>query len=146
MKHKGSTTDYLRQRDDALMKAYRDALRAADTAAPYNYPDICRRVADSPSPRFWVSEERAAAVIGAIENGKPLPPMRGARREMFAEIHRRYLKEKAADPGGTVFALAVKIVNSPAPKFYLTPLTVGDFIQRIKKRRRQDAIHRRQTT
>lgn len=95
-------------------------------------PNIFELVADSPASRFWVSEERATIVISAMAAGKPLPRMRHNKREMFDEIYRRFLIERKANPNKSTYELVAKIVNQPAPKFYLTPRTVGEFIYRIK--------------
>ena len=51
---------------------------------------------------------------------------------MFEEIFRRYTAAQAADPTRSVFEIVADVVNQPAPKFYLTPRTVGEFIYRIK--------------
>ena len=61
-----------------------------------------------------------------------MPRMRSNKREMFEEIYRRYLLMRKDYPDKSVYELVTKIVNQPAPKFYLTPRTVGEFIYRIK--------------
>lgn len=129
MKYFGSILDFTKQRNADLMRAFRRQLAAADFIV---MPDIFELVAESPSARFWVSEERAAIVISAMAAGKPMPRMRSNKREMFEEIYRRFLVARNNNPGKTVYELVADIVNQPAPKFYLTPRTVGEFIYRIK--------------
>ena len=129
MKHFGSILDFTRQRNTDLMRVYRQKLAEAHVVT---MPDIFRLVAESPASRFWVSEERAAVVISAMEAGKPMPRMRSNKIEMFQEIHRRYLLMRVSRPQGSLCELVAEIVNQPAPKFYLTPRTVGEFIYRIK--------------
>jgi hypothetical protein len=121
--------DFTRQRNDDLMRAFREQLALARFIV---MPEIFELVAESPASRFWVSEERAAIVIAAMEAGKPLTRMRRNKREMFEEIYRRYLIERKNNPRKSVYELVTRIVNQPAPKFYLTPRTVGEFIYRIK--------------
>lgn len=111
------------------MRAFREQLALARFIV---MPEIFELVAESPASRFWVSEERAAIVIAAMEAGKPLTRMRRNKREMFEEIYRRYLIERKNNPRKSVYDLVTRIVNQPAPKFYLTPRTVGEFIYRIK--------------
>lgn len=111
------------------MRAFREQLALARFIV---MPEIFELVAESPASRFWVSEERAAIVIAAMEAGKPLTRMRRNKREMFEEIYRRYLIEREKNPKKSVYELVTRIVNQPAPKFYLTPRTVGEFIYRIK--------------
>ena len=129
MKYFGSILDFTRERNADLMRVYRDRLAEASIIV---MPVIFQLVADSPASRFWVSEERAAIVISAMAAGKPMPRMRSNKREMFEEIYRRYLLMREDYPDKSVYELVTKIVNQPAPKFYLTPRTVGEFIYRIK--------------
>lgn len=95
-------------------------------------PEIHKMVAESPSSRFWVSEERASIVVSAMLAGKPLPRMNKNKLEMFKEIFTRFLQLKKIFPKRSVYDLVFDIVNQPAPKFYMTPRTVGEYINRIK--------------
>lgn len=129
MKHFGSILDFTRERNADLMRAYRHHLALANFIV---MPEIFELVASSPASRFWVSEERATIVISAMLAGRPLPRMRENKREMFDEIFRRFLILRRDNPAMSVFELVSRIVNSPAPKFYLTARSVGEFIYRIK--------------
>ena len=117
MKYFGSILEFTRARNIDLMRAYREKLAEASIIV---MPVIFELVAESPASRFWVSEERAAIV------------MRRNKREMFEEIYRRFIIMKQEFPDKSVYELVTNIVNQPAPKFYLTPRTVGEFIYRIK--------------
>lgn len=130
MKYFGSSVYFTRQRNADIMRAYRLCLAEAEVI---RLPDIFRRVAESPSSRFWVSEERAAIVISAMQAGRPLPRMTPTKREMFLEIYRRYCELRPLRPDATVIELATVIVNQPAPKFYFTPRSIREFIRRIRK-------------
>lgn len=129
MKKLGAILYFTRQRNEDLMRAYRFHLH---NSSHIHLPAIYRRVAQTPAARFWVSEERAAIIISAMEAGRPLPKMRPNKKEMFEEIHRRYLILKEQFPEKTLPSLVAEVVCQPAPKFYLTPKTVKEFICRIK--------------
>jgi hypothetical protein len=129
MKYFGSILEFTRERNNDLMRVYRARLAEASIIV---MPVIFELVAQSPASRFWVSEERAAIVISAMAAGKPMPRMRSNKREMFEEIYRRFVILREKQPDKSVYELVTKIVNQPAPKFYLTPRTVGEFIYRIK--------------
>lgn len=129
MKYLGSILDFTKERNADLMRAFREQLALARFIV---MPEIFELVAQSPASRFWVSEERAAIVISAMLAGKKLPRMRSNKREMFEEIYRRFLIERKNNPDKSVYELVTGIVSQPAPKFYLTPRTVGEFIYRIK--------------
>lgn len=129
MKHFGNTLEFTRQRNDDIMRAFRHQISVSKSI---RLPDIYQRVAQSPASRFWVSEERAAIVISRMVAGKPLPRMLPTKREMFDEIYRRYLLMKPHHPDISLPELVSIIVNQPAPKFYFTARTVGEFIYRIR--------------
>jgi len=100
--------------------------------------DIGKRIVNSPSPRFWVSEERAAAVVSAIMRGKPvLKTMRPTKREMFEEIHRRVVALKKEHPDWHLSRLVFEVVNSPAPKFYMEPSSALERLFKIRNQRVQ---------
>lgn len=142
MKYFGSTVDFTRERNADIMRVFRQKIVEADVI---RMDDICRAVAESPSCRFWVSEERAAIVISSMVSGRSLPCMTETKREMFAEIYRRYKELRPLHPEMTILELATVIVNQPAPKFYFTPRSVREFICRIRNGyydRRQSNAHR----
>ena len=117
MKSFGSVLEFTRERNAALLKAYREQIDAVDYV---RLNEIGEKIVNSPAPRFWVSEERAAAVVSAIMRGKPvLETMRPTKREMFEEIHRRVVALKKEHPDWHLCRLVLKVVNSPAPKFYM---------------------------
>lgn len=130
MKNVGSILEFTHLRNADIIKACKHHIRAAKHIV---MPEIFKLVSESPSRRFWVSEERASVVISLIVKGKPLPKMRANKIEMFNEINRRFLEARALDKKSTIFELVSKIVNQPAPKFYLTPRTIGEIYHRIKR-------------
>lgn len=129
MKYYGSILDFTQERNQELMRIYQEELSKAGYIV---MPKIFEQVANSPCSRFWVSEERAAIVISTLLAGKVIPNMRKNKREMFDEIFRRFLIARKQYPEKSIYALAIMVVNQPAPKFYMTPRTVGELIYRIK--------------
>lgn len=129
MKYYGSILDFTQERNQELMRIYQEELSKAGYIV---MPKIFEQVANSPCSRFWVSEERAAIVISTLLAGKVIPNMRKNKREMFDEIFRRFLIAREQYPEKSIYALAIMVVNQPAPKFYMTPRTVGELIYRIK--------------
>ena len=130
MKHLGSILEFTAARNADLLRAFRIAVANAD--GHILLPRIFAQVADSPAERFWVSEERAAIVISAMLAGRPLPKMRRNKRDMFNEILRRVIPLRSQSPNRSLFDIVSEVVNQPAPKFYLTPRTVGEIFYRIK--------------
>lgn len=129
MKYYGSILDFTKERNQELLRVYQEKLSEAGYII---MPKIFEQVANSPCSRFWVSEERAAIVISSLLAGKSLSNMRENKREMFDEIFRRFLVVREKYPEKSIYALAIMVVNQPAPRFYMTPRTVGELIYRIK--------------
>ena len=129
MKYYGCILDFTDERNNELLRVYREKLASADYII---MPNIFEQVANSPCKRFWVSEERAAIVISAMLSGKKLPNMRQNKKDMFDEIFRRFLQLKKEHPEKSIYELTIKVVHQPAPCFFMTPRTVGELIYRIR--------------
>lgn len=130
MKNFGSTFEYEKQRNDDLMRAYREEIEQCKFI---KMPDVFKKVVNRPSQRFWVSEERAAIVLSAMIKGDTLDNMRPLKREMFFEIYRRAMELREKNPELSVFNLAFCVVRQQAPKFYLTPGSAKVIVSKIKR-------------
>ena len=138
MKYHGSKFEYEQQRDEDLMRAYRQALHES---SHIHMPDIFRKVVAMPSSRFWVSEERAAVVISAMMRGVTFPNMNPTKRKMFQEIYNRVVCLRDRQPCLSVYELTFEVVRQQAPQFYLTPGSAKVIISKIKKRKREKKQH-----
>lgn len=131
MKYYGCILEFTDQRNAELMRAF------SQTIAQCDFIDITKvseEMVNLPCSRFWVSEERAFAVCAALIKGKPiLRSMRATKREMFQEIYNRVMALKNEHPSKTLFEIVIKVVNSPAPKFYMRPRCAMAIIYKIKK-------------
>lgn len=131
MKHQGCISDYIPQRNLELIQAYRRALSTKEFIVRH---EVCTIVANTPCSRFWISEERATAVITDLFKGKyVLDNMRPLKREMFMELFKRTQKLRAEQPDVPLFDIVMLAVNSPAPKFYMTPDSIVQIIWRIRR-------------
>lgn len=130
MKPHGSHFEYEDQRNDNLMTVYHKIIVEANYV---RMPDIYEKVANSPSRRFWVSEERAAIVVSAMMRGDKLKNMRPLKREMYNEIYNRAMSLREKHPSLPVSQLVAMVVEQPAPKFYLTPGSAKVLICKIRK-------------
>lgn len=130
MKPQGSAIAFARQRNRELISAFR---KFAAEASPISLHDIALRIINSPSPRFWVSEERAAIVVSLSLRGRPvLDAMRPSKREMFQEIIRRVTPLIRQHPDIPLLRLVARVVHSQAPKLYMEPSSVIALIRRIR--------------
>lgn len=133
MKKEGSWFEYKDQRDRDLLRVYY-ALRGNKYPSEH---DFFEAVVNSPSERFWVSEERATAVIASMIRGKKLDNMLKNKASMFEEIYRRVLELRKTRPNEPLFYLVFDVVNQPAPKFYMTPKSAKVIICKIRKEKRK---------
>ena len=80
--------------------------------------EIIAEAHKSQAPRFYVSPREAQEQTVRFLKGEHLNVR---RREMYAEIARRYLEQKDRhNYGRTSIHIFEKIVEQPAPSFYLT--------------------------
>lgn len=131
MKTKGCDFEYTDLRDKELMKAYRDQLESCNKI---HLPNVLSKTVNTPSSRFWVSESRAAIIIGKMFRGESIEGMKPMKIEMFNEIFNRVKRLRTLNPKQSLSDLVCEVVNTPAPKFYLTPESAKIIICRIKKK------------
>ncbi len=139
MKPHGSKFEYERERDEDLLRSFR---KLVIESKRINIMEICARLVNMPSVRFWVTEERAAIVLSSMMKGDKLEYMRPTKREMFNEIFRRAMALRRTCPNMPVIELAFHVVRQPAPKFYLTPKSAKYLILCAKKRRYEETRQR----
>ena len=130
MRKHGTEPDYIKDRDRALLRAYR---RVMDSPTPLYWREIIQRAVESPAERFWCSEEQATCIVRQMLAGKTPTIRTATKREMYEEIYRRVVELRKGKPDMTITDAVFKVVNSPAPKFYLTRQSAYVIIQRAKK-------------
>ena len=131
MKPVGSKFEYEEERNDNLMSVYHNLI---SNCATIRMRELMVELVNSPSARFWVSEERASIVISSMMRGCSLDEMSGMKREMFTEIYRRVMEMQKAYPGISMPEAIFRVIRQPAPKFYLTPGSAKVIIHKIKKK------------
>lgn len=137
MKKPGSTSDFTSHRNRELYHSFLHVLR---TEREMPLRQMFGEAALRPSPRFWVSEQRAADVIGRMLRGDKLETMIGKRREMFEEIFARVKVLMNEHPELCMTHAVSKVIFQEAPEFYMTPSSARTIIYRMRARAR--AIHR----
>lgn len=133
MKRKNCCSTFTQERDEDLHSTYIELL---SKAVHIHLPTIMNELVNMPSRRFWVSEDRASIVIKNIIRGDDLSGMNPLRREMFLEIYRRCNILKSRDSTKSFSQIISEVLEQPAPKFYLTPLSAKVLLSRHRKRKR----------
>lgn len=130
MKRNGCIFDYEEARNRDLMRAFHQYIASVKVI---RLDDVWEYMARMPSARFWVSENRAAIVVASMMRGDKLQYMRQTKRDMFREIYKRVMELRKKNPRMSIYKCCAKVVNSPAPKFYMTPLSIRQTVYKIKR-------------
>ncbi|MBD5172000.1 MAG: hypothetical protein HDT02_02095 [Bacteroidales bacterium] len=130
---KGSSLDFSSERIDALMREY---VRFTSSHPFIRGDELYAEIVNRPSPRFWVSEIRAAVIIGRLHRGdhNVLSGMHPSKREMYAEIYSRFLTMRPRYPRRSLSWIVSRIVYQQAPAFYLSPSSAEIMICKAKKK------------
>lgn len=131
MKNFGSVFEYEQERNNNLLRLYHQLISEVKFICS---EEIYRKMSNSPSDRFWVSEERALIVVLQITKGDTLIGMGKNKRDMFFEIYRRATIMKQKYPTLSLTKIIFKVVRQPAPKFYLTEGSIKVIISKIKSK------------
>lgn len=128
MKHKGSKCDLNMYRDRDLQRTFKKVYSENPCTI---FMELVKIICASPAERFWVSEERAVAVVSQIERGVSLDGMNRERIAMYTEIYRRYVILRQKHPSFSMSRLVSIIVHQPAPRFYLTAGTARVMLYKL---------------
>lgn len=135
LKHYGCTFECERDRNEDFMRAYREQIACRDMI---DLHEVFRCLVEMPSKRFWVSGERAAIVMAQMmcrdDPYSALKNMRPMKQEMFAEIYRRTMDMMECYPKMRMINAVDRVVQQPAPKFYITPDSAKVIYYKIRKR------------
>lgn len=126
-------SEFSSQRSRLLLENFRKSIaRQSQISAIKAFSDAV----EAPAPRFWVGEARAARIIAMMKKGMdPTQGMTPEKREMYREIFRRYEILQAKHPECSVGDLVFTVVNSEAPRSYLSPVRARQLINAAKKKK-----------
>ena len=128
MRKKNSRCEFANERSEALLRNFRESIARQSQISRAR---ALQEAADLPAPRFWVSEVRATRVIQMMLKGhNVLDGMHTAKREMYMEIYKRVKTIKELHPELPLGDIVFDVVNSQAPKSYVTPGYAGKLIRR----------------
>lgn len=133
MKKPNCICEFSTQRSQLLIKNFREALaRQSKISAAIAFKDA----AEAPVPRFWVSEARAARIVNALFQGVDLlENMHPNKKEMYLEIFRRVKEIKKKNPSMAIGDIVFEVVNNPAPKSYISPVSVARIVYSSRTRK-----------
>lgn len=133
MKHKGSTKDFLEQRNKELAAAFR--LHMIECEKIY-MPEISEKAVNTACSRFWVSPTRAAIVLARMMKGDKLEDMLPTLRSMYEELLRRAQLILEKQPDMSLSDVTDIIVLQPADRFYILPASAEVIFRNYRRARR----------
>ncbi|MDE5586271.1 MAG: hypothetical protein K2I92_08010 [Muribaculaceae bacterium] len=116
MKKKGSTSDFISQRNAELRKAFfsQNHYSTSDT--------VMKQTISTPSSRFWVDPARARDIISRIEKDPDiLQRMYPERKRMYAALYRKYREIQSRFPARSKIQNVTMAIYSGAPEFFISP-------------------------
>lgn len=131
MKKPNSTCEFARHRSELLLQNFRASIA---TQSKISRTKALKEAVELPAPRFWVSEARAAAVVGQLLRGiDALSGMHDEKRKMYEEIFLRVRALKRLHPSRSIGDLVFEVVNNEAPRYYIKWETAGKLIKALRK-------------
>jgi hypothetical protein len=115
----------------ALDQAYKAIVVTAAKEGRYlSRLKVCEIIANSPAPRLFITPEYAMRVI----KGHPrCQSVTYGTSRMHKELLARY---EALPEDSRTFINIEKIINQPAPSFYLSPIRISDLLYMVYDRRK----------
>ena len=135
--------DFEDERNADLMRNFKELLHKSKHI---HMPTVYSQLVKLPARRFWVSEKRAAIVVGRMMRGCDLSKMNPVKAEMFREIYKRTMEMRNGDDTDkeSIYKTDSEVIMQQAPRFYLTPNSAKVIICRLnrkEKRRRKGLQH-----
>ena len=122
------------QRKEAVIKTFYETVKKMSASNPYvTNREIVAKAVHETAPRFFVNYESARRFISLMARRKKLPVVNKNKRAMYNEIYRRY-KERCKGELGH-YKMLEKILEEPAPSFYLDKSTFQGIIYKTLRQR-----------
>ena len=100
--------------------------------------EVIEYAVKSEAPRFYVTFENARRFISLLSRKKKLPIVNENKLEMYKEIYRRYIKQVKDSNKRYKYLILEKIIEEPAPSFYLEEETFRGIIYKTLRNRNKN--------
>lgn len=124
---------------NSFYESYKE-LRKVKPFATQN--EVIEYAAKRKAPRFYVTFENARRFISILARKKKLPIINENKIAMYKEIFRRYMQQVKDSNKRYKYLILEKIIEEPAPSFYLEEETFRGIIYKtIRKRNKEFALN-----
>lgn len=100
--------------------------------------EVIEHAVKSEAPRFYVTFENARRFVSLLLRKKKLPIVNKNKLEMYKEIYRRYIKQMKDCNKRYKYLILEKIIEEPAPSFYLEEETFRGIIYKTLRNRNKN--------
>ena len=128
-------------RKQAIIDTFFETLKSCRKIDPFaSLEKIIEKAASNAAPRFFVSFENARRFVSMLVRKKSLPLVNKNKVELYKELFRRYKKYRQEDYTSTVinYTLLEKIIEEPAPSFYLDTETFRCLLYKALRERNHE--------
>ena len=100
--------------------------------------EVIEYAVKSEAPRFYVTFENARRFVSLLLRKKKLHIVNENKLEMYKEIYRRYVKQMKDSNKRYKYLILEKIIEEPAPSFYLEEETFRGIIYKTLRNRNKN--------
>lgn len=96
--------------------------------------------AKQPAKKFYISTEEAIRNINKIIKGEMLKVTSDEKKQMYYDIYNKYIEQtNSCEAKEYKYSVIERILNSPAPKFYINPLFADQQIRYYYHRKKRQS-------
>ena len=126
-----------KMRKNDVTKVFFETMKKVRKENPHaTQNDVIEKAVRSEAPRFYVTFENARRYISLMARKKHIPIVNKNKMEMYKEIYRRYLKRIQDTSNQYRFVILERIIEEPAPSFYLDEETFKGIVYRTLRERK----------
>lgn len=119
MKHKGSISEALTERNNVITDMYRELKRTCEYSSIYA---ICEAISVMPADRYYISEAMAVIVWNKYRKTKNLPSNTSIyKRKLYMSLIDKCEKMLMDNPGMCYNHIIREILEEPAPCLGISP-------------------------
>ena len=128
-------------RKQAIIDTFFETLKNCRKIDPFaSLEKIIEKASSTAAPLFFVSCENARRFVSMLVRKKSLPLVNKNKVELYKELFRRYKKYRQEDYTNKVinYTLLEKIIEEPAPSFYLDTETFRCLLYKALRERNHE--------
>ena len=132
-----SSVREMRKQD--VIDCFYNSFKEVRKEKPYaTQADIIKHAVNSKAPRFYVTFENARRFISMMARKKRLPFINENKLAMYKEIYKRWLQQVKDCNRRYKYIILEKIIEEPAPSFYLDEESFRGIIYKTLRSRRSN--------